>query len=96
MQWRTFMQASLASGLEKTNKQPLTERQKEVLEFVRVYVEKYAMPPTRQEIADAFGFMVNAAQGHLEAIEKKGWLEIRRHAPGGGRIGRIFRGIRLL
>lgn len=75
----------------KVEKRALTSRQKEVFEFVRLYIEKYSMPPTRQEIADAFEFKsVNAAQQHLLAISRKGWLTLRGT---GSAYGRVMRGI---
>jgi repressor LexA len=68
----------------------LTEKQRAIFEFVRIYMEKHGMPPTRQEIADAFEFKsANAAQQHLEAIVRKGWLIFR---PGAARGIRLAQG----
>ena len=53
-----------------------TDRQLEVLEYIRAHQEKYRMPPTRAEIARHFGWSsANAAQLHVEALERKGLIE---------------------
>ncbi len=56
----------------------LTPRQQEILDFIRNHQETLGLPPTRAEIARAFGFAsVNAAEDHVKALAKKGllWLE---------------------
>ena len=85
-----------ASGLARKmpEKKALTDKQKTILEFVELYIGKNGIPPTRQEIADAFEFQsANAAQEHLQAIAKKGWLKIIKSAVGNGRVSR---GLQLL
>lgn len=65
----------------------LTPRQAEILDFVRRTLVEAGAPPTREEIADAFGFRsLNAAEQHLQALQKKGLIEL---VPG------TSRGIRL-
>ena len=55
----------------------LTARQREVLAFIQRCVQGQGVPPTRQEIARAFGFRSpNAAEAHLRALERKGMLEL--------------------
>ncbi len=67
---------------------PLTPRQAEVLELIKVNMNETCMPPTRAEIAQKLGFKsANAAEEHLKALAKKGVIEIM---PG------TSRGIRLL
>ncbi|MFM1682588.1 transcriptional repressor LexA [Aeromonas salmonicida] len=67
---------------------PLTPRQTEVLELIKVNMSETGMPPTRAEIAQKLGFKsANAAEEHLKALAKKGVIEIM---PG------TSRGIRLL
>ncbi len=57
----------------------LTARQKQVLAFVEQYRSERGVPPTMREVQQAFGFAsVNAAAGHLAAIEKKGFLRRAR------------------
>lgn len=66
----------------------LTPRQQEILDFIRRTLENLGAPPTRAEIASAFGFAShNAAEEHLKALAKKGILVLE---PGSAR------GIRLV
>ncbi len=54
----------------------LTERQQEILAFIREHSEQNGMPPSRAEISAAFGFQSRyAAQRHIEALARKGALE---------------------
>lgn len=55
----------------------LTTKQQRVLNYVLRYLGKHGIPPTRREIADYFGFAsLTAAQGHLKAIENKGYIRL--------------------
>ena len=66
----------------------LTPRQQEILDFIKNTVEVLGAPPTRAEIASAFGFASpNAAGDHLKALAKKGAINLE---PG------TARGIRLV
>ncbi|EEO27301.1 transcriptional repressor LexA [Oxalobacter paraformigenes] len=66
----------------------LTARQQEILNLISQSIEKTGFPPTRAEIAAELGFRsVNAAEEHLQALARKGVIEI---VPG------ISRGIRLV
>jgi repressor LexA len=66
----------------------LTPRQQEILDFIRNSLEVLGAPPTRAEIANAFGFAShNAAEEHLRALAKKGIIVLE---PGSAR------GIRLV
>ena len=70
------------------NENTLTARQAEILELIRGYIEEEGCPPTRAEIAATLGFRsANAAEDHLRALERKGYIEM---IPGSSR------GIRLL
>ena len=56
---------------------PLTPRQAEILELIRQNIAETSMPPTRAEIAKRLGFRsANAAEEHLKALAKKGYIEI--------------------
>lgn len=67
---------------------PLTTRQREILDFIRSTLENLGAPPTRAEIASAFGFAShNAAEEHLKALARKGIIVLE---PGSAR------GIRLV
>ena len=55
----------------------LTNRQKEILDLIKSYIVDYGFPPTRAEISKILGFKsANAAEQHLRAIEKKGYIQI--------------------
>lgn len=55
----------------------LTSRQKEILSMIEGFFASHGRPPTRQEIADYFGFASsNASQKHVVALHKKGVLTI--------------------
>ena len=55
----------------------LTERQKEILDLIKSYIGNYGFPPTRADISKELGFKsANAAEQHLRAIEKKGYIKI--------------------
>lgn len=56
----------------------LTTRQKEVLDVIKSFINKKGYSPTQQEVADHFGFAVNAAKEHIAAIKKKGYITIER------------------
>ncbi len=58
----------------------LTQRQKEVLEFIISHIEQYGYPPSIPEIQEKFSFKSpNAVSDHLEALEKKGYIARRPH-----------------
>lgn len=55
----------------------LTQRQSEVLDCIRHYIETTGYPPTRADIARELGFRsANAAEEHLKALARKGAIEI--------------------
>lgn len=65
----------------------LTQRQQQVLDFVRSALEATGFPPTRAEIARQLGFRsANAAEEHLKALARKGAIEIMPGASRGIRI----------
>jgi repressor LexA len=59
-------------------KRELTERQEEVLRYIKWYVAKYGYAPSVRCIADRFDMQVNGAKGHLDALETKGWIKRTR------------------
>jgi repressor LexA len=61
----------------------LTDRQAEILGLIEQAIVQTGFPPTRAEIAQTLGFKsANAAEDHLRALEKKGYISI---APGASR-----------
>ncbi|GAA4012030.1 transcriptional repressor LexA [Actimicrobium antarcticum] len=66
----------------------LTARQEQILGLIKDAIDNTGFPPTRAEIAKELGFRsANAAEEHLQALARKGAIEI---SPG------TSRGIRLL
>lgn len=65
----------------------LTDRQQQVLDLVQSAIERTGAPPTRAEIASELGFRsANAAEEHLQALARKGVIEL---------VSGTSRGIRL-
>ena len=65
----------------------LTERQQQILELIQSTIERTGAPPTRAEIAAELGFRsANAAEEHLQALARKGVIEL---------VSGTSRGIRL-
>lgn len=65
----------------------LTTRQQEILDFIRNSFEVFSVPPTRAEIASAFGFASpNAAEEHLRALARKGAITIEAGSARGIRL----------
>ena len=54
---------------------PLTRRQKEILDFVRGYLERQGYSPTLEEIADHFDLSsLNGVYKHLRALQARGFI----------------------
>ena len=69
---------------------PLTARQAEILQLIRDFVQSTGFPPTRADIAQVLGFKsANAAEDHLRALERKGYIEL---LPGASRGIRLAEG----
>jgi len=65
----------------------LTPRQQQVLDLVQSAIARTGAPPTRAELAAELGFRsANAAEEHLQALARKGVIEL---------VGGTSRGIRL-
>lgn len=65
----------------------LTHRQEQILEWIRSFIDSRGMPPTRAEIATALGFSTpSSAEDHLQALAKKGVLDIVAGAARGIRL----------
>ena len=56
-------------------RQPLTPRQTEVLEWVAGYIDTHEYPPTLREIASHFRWTFGGAKCHLDAIRRKGRID---------------------
>jgi repressor LexA len=65
----------------------LTARQAEVLQLIADFLQATGFPPTRAEIAAQLGFRSpNAAEDHLRALERKGYIEMLPGASRGIRL----------
>ncbi|MGI4777404.1 MAG: transcriptional repressor LexA [Janthinobacterium lividum] len=65
----------------------LTARQQQILDLIRSTIGRTGAPPTRAEIATELGFKsANAAEEHLQALARKGVIEL---------VSGTSRGIRL-
>ncbi len=61
----------------------LTARQRQILDWIRTHIDTTGMPPTRAEIARGLGFSTaSSAEDHLQALARKGALDI---VPGASR-----------
>ena len=78
---RAKVQASAAVGAS------LTARQQQILDWIRAFIDTQGMPPTRAEIASGLGFSTaSSAEDHLQALAKKGALELLPGASRGLRL----------
>jgi repressor LexA len=78
--------------MEDANAPPgrLTPRQRQILDWIRAFLETRGMPPTRAEIATGLGFSTpSSAEDHLQALAKKGAIELIPGASRGLRLVEI-------
>ncbi len=55
----------------------LTDRQAQVLSFIKSHIQDTGYPPTRADIAKELGFRsANASEEHLKALARKGAIEM--------------------
>ena len=58
-------------------RESLTRRQQQILDLIRNTIEQTGMPPTRADICEFFGFRSpTAAEDHLRALDRKGYIEL--------------------
>lgn len=69
----------------------LTQRQADVVQFVRDYIAEQHYSPSIRDVAAWFQITPNAALGHINAIEAKGGLV---RSPGIARSLRLGDGVR--
>jgi repressor LexA len=73
----------------------LTARQQQILDLIRSAIENTGFPPTRAEIATELGFRsANAAEEHLQALARKGAIELSPGTSRGIRLRDMERGER--
>lgn len=65
-------------------KKQLTKRQEEILNFIQDYLRENGYPPTMREIGSNFGISSTfGVKGHLDALERKGYLNKESNASRG-------------
>ena len=53
----------------------LTQRQREILDFISTQIDRHGYPPSLREIGEHFGIRsTNGVSDHLKALQKKGFL----------------------
>jgi repressor LexA len=66
----------------------LTEKQKQIFDYITDYAKDYGFPPTREEIADHCGMKYKSGiVNHLQALERKGFIRL---------LKKVARGIEIL
>ncbi len=53
----------------------LTDRQRQILDFIKQSILKEGFPPSIREIGEHFGIYPRAAFDHVKALEKKGFVK---------------------
>ena len=67
--------------------QALTQRQQQILDWIRQFIDQSGMPPTRADLSKAMGFKSpNAAEEHLRTLQRKGAIEMLPGASRGIRL----------
>jgi repressor LexA len=60
--------------------EPLTARQKQILDFIRRKISLDRISPTIREVAGFFGFSsTGTVRDHLQALSKKGYLKLNKN-----------------
>ena len=54
----------------------LTDRQREVLDYIAQYTEENGYPPTVRETSERFGVSLRAIQDRIAGLQKKGYLSL--------------------
>ena len=61
--------------MQKIEKQPLSEPQKQTLEMICHYIDQNGTSPTYQKIGEFFGISVPSVQGRLKSLLQKGYID---------------------
>ena len=59
----------------------LTKRQREVLDFIKDFIETRGYPPTLREIGKHFSIAAISVKSHIVLIEKKGFINLQEGKP---------------
>jgi repressor LexA len=75
-------------GVTMLSRPKLTDRQQQILDLIERAIARTGAPPTRAEIASELGFKsANAAEEHLQALARKGAIELVSGTSRGIRLG---------
>jgi repressor LexA len=87
LNWFAFPTHTIVQEPSMNDMPKLTPRQQQILELIQSAIANTGSPPTRAEIANELGFKsANAAEEHLQALARKGVIEL---------VSGTSRGIRL-
>lgn len=65
----------------------LTPRQREVLNYIAAFIDDEQRPPTIRDVQRYFNFASpNGVLCHLEALDRKGWIQRSRGSSRGIRL----------
>ncbi|MFQ3621071.1 MAG: transcriptional repressor LexA [Spirochaetales bacterium] len=54
----------------------LTYRQKQILDYIRSYIDEHQFPPSMREISERFSISVRGAYDHVKALERKKFVRL--------------------
>ena len=71
-----FQHVQGTGSAQATHKEPLTARQRQVLDFISTCITSRGFPPTLREIGEHLQIRsTNGVNDHLKALERKGYLQ---------------------
>lgn len=71
----------------KDTRAPLTDRQRQIFDFIVEYTKKNCFPPSVREIGEGVGLRSTSnVHLHLKSLEDKGYIETREFQPRAIRI----------
>ncbi len=65
--------------MTKSADKKLTDKQSNILEFIKKNTKESGFPPSVREIGENFGITVKGAYDHIKAIEKKGFITTQQN-----------------
>ncbi len=65
--------------MTKSAEKKLTDKQSNILEFIKSNTKASGFPPSVREIGENFGITVKGAYDHIKAIEKKGFITTQQN-----------------
>jgi repressor LexA len=65
--------------VQKSGEKKLTDKQAQILDFIKDSIRESGFPPTVREVGDKFGITVKGAYDHVKAIEKKGFIKTEQN-----------------